>query len=213
MKKQLVIYGAGGFARELAWQIQSCGTGERAYELACFIDDKVEAQGREINGVIVLGLDEARRRFPAAGVVGGVGDPSLRQLLAQKGIAAGFGAGTFVHTRAEVSPWVSIGEGTVICVGSVLTANITLGKHVQIGPSCRLGHDARVGDASTLSPGVTVSNWAHIGQRVFVGPGAVIINGTPDEPLTIGDDAVIGTGAVVTEPVASGQAFGGPAFH
>lgn len=213
MKKKLVIYGAGGFARELAWQIQSCSTGENAYDLACFIDDKVDAQGKELNGVLILGFDEALRQFPGAGIVGGVGDPKLRQRLAEKGISAGFRAGKFVHTRAECSPWVRIGEGTVICVGSVLTTNITLGKHVQIGPSCRLGHDARVGDASTLSPGVTVSNWVHVGERVFIGPGAVIINGTPDEPLTIGDDAVIGTGAVVTKPVGTNRSFGGPAFR
>jgi serine acetyltransferase len=67
-----------------------------------------------------------------------------------------------------------------------------------------VGHDARIGDFTTLTYGVHVSGWVHIGKRVFVGAGAVIINGTEDAPLTIGDDVVIGAGAVVTKPVVAG---------
>ena len=37
-----------------------------------------------------------------------------------------------------------------------------------------------------------------------MGTGAVIINGTEEAPLVIGDDAVIGAGAVVTKSVPPG---------
>lgn len=103
-----------------------------------------------------------------------------------------------------MSQWVEIGEGTVICAGNILTTNIVLGKQVQINLDCTIGHDVMMQDYATLAPGVHVSGCVHIGKRVYIGTGAVIINGTPDHPLVIEDDAVIGAGAVVTRPVPPG---------
>ena len=58
-----------------------------------------------------------------------------------------------------------------------------------------------MGDFTTLAPGVHVSGCVHFGKRVYVGTGAVIINGTRDNPLILGDDAVVGAGACVTKSV------------
>jgi UDP-3-O-[3-hydroxymyristoyl] glucosamine N-acyltransferase len=89
------------------------------------------------------------------------------------------------------------------------TTNIRLGHHVQINLDCTIGHDVVMGDFTTLAPGVHVSGWVHFGKRVYVGTGAVLINGTEDRPLTVGDDAVIGVGAVVTKSVPTGETWGG----
>ncbi|MBP1718669.1 MAG: sugar O-acyltransferase, sialic acid O-acetyltransferase NeuD family, partial [Deltaproteobacteria bacterium] len=97
-----------------------------------------------------------------------------------------------------------IGDGTVICAGNILTTNITLGKQVQINLDCTIGHDVVMEDYVTLAPGVHVSGWVHLGNRVYVGTGAVIINGTEEAPIRIGDDAIIGAGACVIESVAKG---------
>jgi serine acetyltransferase len=47
-----------------------------------------------------------------------------------------------------------------------------------------------------------------MGLRVW-GTGAVIRNGTPDRPLTIGDDVVIGAGACVVVDVPAGTTVAG----
>jgi acetyltransferase-like isoleucine patch superfamily enzyme len=99
---------------------------------------------------------------------------------------------------------MEIGEGAVICAGTVLTTNIKLGRHVQINLDCTIGHDVVLGDYTTLAPGVHVSGWVHFGKRVYVGTGAVFINGTEKAPLTVGDDTVIGAGAVVTKSIEDG---------
>jgi len=62
-----------------------------------------------------------------------------------------------------------------------------------------LRHDSIMGDYSSLLPYVHVAGDCFIGERVFVGSGARILGG-----LTIGDDAVIGAGAVVTKDVPAG---------
>ncbi len=202
--QQIAIYGAGGFAREVAWLVQSCNVGKPLYEVVCFIDDNPSTHGTSINGIPCMAPELARQRFPHAAAVVAVGTPKTRQEMVEKAATLGFDFATIVHPRTEMSQWVEIGEGTVICAGNILTTNIVLGKQVQINLDCTIGHDVIMQDYATLAPGVHVSGCVHIGKRVYIGTGAVIINGTIDHPLVIEDDAVIGAGAVVTKPVPAG---------
>ena len=132
--KQIAVYGAGGFGREVAWLIEACNTAAQAYEVVCFIDDSQAKQGTVLNGVPLMSLAAARQRFPVARVVGGVGAPSTRQALMEKAAAAGFQFETIVHPRVERSRWLEIGEGTLICAGR-----------------CR---------STSTAPSVTMSSWA-----------------------------------------------------
>ena len=202
--KQIAIYGGGGFAREVAWLIQSCNERKKFYQVVCFIDDNDAVHGSELNGIPVISLQTCRERFPQARVIGGVGTPKTRQGIMERAAAAGFDFETIIHPRVERSEWIDVGLGTVICAGNILTVNIKLGQHVQINLDCTIGHDVIMGDFTTLAPGVHVSGWVHFGKRVYVGTGAVIINGTKENPLLIGDDAIIGAGACVTKSVPAG---------
>lgn len=194
---RVATYGGGGFAREVAWLV----TSTEGYEMVCFIDDDPETHSTLLNGFPVMSLERAVSEYPDAAVVGAVGTPSTRETLMFKAEAAGLLPATIVHPRTEMSQWVEVGEGTVICAGNILTTNIRLGRYVQINLDCTIGHDVVMGDFTTLAPGVHVSGWVHFGRRVYVGTGAVILNGTRQSPLTIGDDAVIGAGACVTRSV------------
>lgn len=205
--QRVAIYGAGGFAREVAWLAESASV-----QVACFIDDDPASHGRELNGIPVIGLGGARETFSDAAVVGGVGSPQTRRALMHKAAAAGFGFRTLIHPNVEMSRFVEVGEGTVVCAGNILTTNIRLGAHVQINLDCTVGHDAILDDYATLAPGVHVSGCVVLGKDVYVGTGANIINGSRDRPLVIGDGAVIGAGACVTKSIEPGAtAVGVPA--
>ncbi|HYO50505.1 MAG TPA: transferase, partial [Chloroflexia bacterium] len=138
---QVCIYGGGGFAREVAWLVQSCNVPTDEYEVACFVDDNEAAHGTLLNGVPVMNLQTARSRFPRALMVGGVGSPRTRHYLMEKAADAGFDFATILHPRVARSEWIEIGAGTVICAGNILTTNIVLGRHVQINLDCTVGHD------------------------------------------------------------------------
>jgi sugar O-acyltransferase (sialic acid O-acetyltransferase NeuD family) len=208
---QLAIYGAGGFGREVAWLAQSVVIDGQGVEAVCFIDDDETVHGKILNDLEVLSLFQAREKYPAACVVSGIGVPKMRKLTMEKAQASGFGFATLIHPRAEMSKWVEIGEGTVICAGNVLTTNIILGKHVQINLDCTIGHDVIMGDYATLAPGVHVSGCVHIGKRAYIGTGVVILNGTQNHPLILGDDVIIGAGACVTKSISHGTWGGVPA--
>jgi serine O-acetyltransferase len=76
---------------------------------------------------------------------------------------------------------------------------------------------AVIGRFCTLTQGVTIGHRGggggqrrgvpRIGDRVYLGPGSAVIG-----PITVGDDALIGVGAVVTRSVpARGVVVGNPA--
>jgi len=204
MIKQIAIYGGGGFAREVAWLIQSCNRGREQYKVVCFIEDAVHLQGRTLNRIPVFSFEQARSEFPGIGIVGAIGNPKTRQIVIEKAIQAGFETPDIIHPNVEYSEWVDFGNGVVICAGNILTTNIKLGEQVQINLDCTIGHDVIMGDYTTLAPGVHVSGWVHLGRRVYIGTGAVIINGTEERPLIIEDDVIIGAGSCVTKSVSSG---------
>ncbi len=202
--QQIIVYGGGGLAREVAWLVESCNREQERYRLVSFIDDNEAVQGTTLNDIPVLSLEACRQQFPTAKVVPGIGAPRARAITMQKAAAAGYEPATLIHPNVEMSRWVNIGAGTVICAGNIVTVNITLGKYVQINIDCTVGHDVIMGDFTTLAPGVHVSGWVHMGQRVYIGTGANIVNGTREKPLVIEDDAIIGAGACVTRHVAAG---------
>jgi serine O-acetyltransferase len=80
-----------------------------------------------------------------------------------------------------------------------------VGSHVVIGRHCTLTQGVTIGHAGGGSH--TTDKNPVIGDRVYIGPGAIIIG-----PITIGNDALIGAGAVVTRSVPDrGVAVGNPA--
>jgi sugar O-acyltransferase (sialic acid O-acetyltransferase NeuD family) len=200
-RRPIAIYGAGGFGREVAWLLDVCSASGWDAQLHCFIDDSTATQGTYVHGTPVLSLADAAKQFPGAFVVAGIGAPRIRQALIERAVQAGFQPLTVVHPGVEQSTHVVIGEGTLICAGNILTTDIVLGAQVQINLACTIGHDVQLGDYTTLAPGVHVSGCVVTGKCVYIGTGAVIVNGTSEQPIIIEDDAVIGAGACVTKSV------------
>ena len=196
----LAIFGASGFAREVAaWAERATWSGS-GFRVVGFIDDV--NPGGELRGRPVATLAETARASRPAFVVA-VGDPALREDLVHAAEAVGLPvAPPLVHPSVEYdADHVTLGHGTVICAGSILTTDITLGTHVQINLSCTVGHDVSLDDYVTLAPGVHISGKVAIGHGAYLGTGAVTVDGGYDQPLSIGERAVVGAGAVVTRDV------------
>jgi len=201
---QIAIYGAGGFARTVAWHVRASNRQEQKYEIVCLISDVPNEHHKIIHEIPVLNLDDAYERYPLARVVRAIGNPKASEGIMDKAAAKGFDFETIIHPNVEMSEYVKIGAGTVILVGSIISTNINIGKHVQINLDCTIGHDAIIEDFSTIAPGVHISGWVHLGKRVRIGTGAIVIDGSPEKRISIGDDAIIGAGACVTKSIPSG---------
>ena len=198
--ERLYVFGTGGFGREVAWLAEQAWGDEIEIRFAV---DAAHYTTPSVNGFVVVSFDDLEPDSQSRLVIA-VGDPGARRRIAQKCAELGMEAVAIVHPRAEVSRWVKIGRGTIVCAGVIATTNIEIGEHVHVNLDCTIGHDVRIGEYSVLSPGVHVSGNVVLGRGTFIGTGATIVNGSPDQPLIVADGAVVGAGACVTRPVEPG---------
>ena len=102
--------------------------------------------------------------------------------------------------------------------GSAISPFVTIGSNVKIGTCFHANlysyveHDCVIGDYVTFAPAVKCNGNIQIHDHAYIGAGAVIKQGSADQPLVIGKAAVIGMGAVVTKSVPAGATVvGNPA--
>lgn len=203
--RHLRIFGAGGSGREVAWLAKDAW-GE-SVDIG-FMVDRPEYLTGSVNGFPVSLLVDSPPLEDGRYLVA-LGDPALRERFVGDCNRAGHIPTRLLHPRIEMSRWVEVGFGTVIYPYCVITSNVLIGDHVQINVASTISHDVIIGDYSTLSPGVHIAGNVQLGRGVFVGTSASIINGSPGNPLNIGDGAVIAAGACVTEPVPTGAMVAG----
>jgi len=209
---RIAIYGAGGFGRHVAWIAEDCRAAGSPLEIVAFIDDHSPKLGTAIKGIPVHPLETVARDLPDALIVPAIGAPKDRELACNAVRHIGLRFTELLHPSVQMPKSTQRGVGTVVCAGTTISADVRFGDHVQVNMGCTIGHDVCLGDFATLGPGAHVSGWVSIGERAYVGSGAVFVHGTEDDPLIIGDDAVIGAGACVTGPVARGTTVvGNPA--
>lgn len=207
--KDLIIFGASGFGREVAWLVERINKAEPTWNLLGFLDDNETIQGSEINGYEVLGKAEDAVKYPGAYFVCAVGASRIREKIVNhlKTINPGILFGTLIDPSVEISDLVTVGEGTIICAHSIITVNIEIGSHVIINLDCTVGHEAVLNDFVTLYPSVNVSGITNIGHAVELGTGMQIIQGK-----IVGEYSIVGAGAVVVRDIpAKCTAVGSPA--
>jgi sugar O-acyltransferase (sialic acid O-acetyltransferase NeuD family) len=203
------VYGAGGFAREVApflrrYWLQNEASFPDPYEGEAdivFVDDSND-RAQEVNSQRVISFDELTSpEHRLRKVIVAIGSGTIREKIENECKSAGLMIATAFAPSSIILDEVSVGDGSVICDHVTLTSNITVGLSFQANLYSYVGHDCIIGDYVTFAPRVNCNGNVHIGSHVYVGTGASIIQGTSEEPLTIGDGAIIGMGAVVTKPV------------
>lgn len=207
--KDLIIIGASGFGREIAWLVERINKVEPTWNLIGFVDDNAEIQNTEINGYRVLGTSDDVIKYPDSYYICAVGASRTRERIINrvKQINPNIKFGTVIDPSVEVSNLVTIGEGTIICANTIITVNISIGSHVIINLDCTVGHDAILNDFVTLYPSVNVSGMTNIGYCSELGTGMQIIQGK-----TVGEYSIVGAGAVVVKDIPSRcTAVGSPA--
>ena len=207
--KDLIIFGASGFGREVAWAVERLNKVTPTWNLLGFMDDADDIQGSEINGYKVLGKTGDVGNYPDSYFVVAVGDSRTRERIVanMKVVNPNIRFGTVIDPSVEMSELVTVGEGTIICAHTIITVNIEIGSHVIINLDCTIGHDAVLKDFVTLYPSVNVSGITNIGRLVELGTGMQIIQGK-----SVGDYSIVGAGAVVVKDIpAKCTAVGSPA--
>lgn len=103
-------------------------------------------------------------------------------------------------------------NGSSFMPGNFISYKTKIGKQFQSGIYTTIGHNCLIGNFVTFGANVSCSGNVKIGNKVFVGSGSVIKNGTSKKKLKIGNNVIIGMGSVVIKDVPSNSVvFGNPA--
>ncbi|HDX8366499.1 TPA: sugar O-acetyltransferase [Aeromonas dhakensis] len=105
---------------------------------------------------------------------------------------------------------IHLGERSYINMGATLLDNapIRIGAEVMIGPNVQIYTAAHALDADERIQGVETALPVTIEDRVWIGGGAILLPG-----VTIGREAIVGAGAVVTKDVPAGARVAGNPAH
>jgi len=134
-----------------------------------------------------------------------------------------------VHPSADVEPGAVLGAGTVVWRGAHVMPGAAVGRRCVLGQGCFVASGVRIGDGCRIQNHVSLYGGVELGDDVFVGPSAVFTNVRrpraryPKKPafdatrvargasiganativcgVSIGENAFVGAGAVVTRDV------------
>ncbi|WP_446786762.1 acetyltransferase [Macellibacteroides fermentans] len=193
--KDIVIIGAGGFGREVAWLIDDINQHKSTWNLLGYVDDASHLRDANINGRGVIGGIDVLDRLKDISVVFGIGSPKVKSAIFKKiSDKPNLLFPNLIHPSVIIGPYVEIGRGNVLCANSILTVNIVIKDFVTINLNCTIGHDVILNNFATVSPGVNLSGYVEIGASADIGTGTSIIQG-----LKVGDNTILGAGSVVTK--------------
>jgi sugar O-acyltransferase (sialic acid O-acetyltransferase NeuD family) len=203
------VFGIGGCGRDVMPHVhRSVLNGGASGDCVIFLDQA--ACPPVVNGHRAISFNDAVAEYGERICVSlAVADPKARQKLDLLALANGLSPLDVRAQTAMVGGPVTLGPGHMLLDYVTITSNTSIGRCFLANNHASVAHDCVIGDYVTFSPHSCCNGHVHIGDRVFVGAGALIRNGTAAKPLRIGNDAVIAMGAVVINDVAEGQTVAG----
>lgn len=210
--KDIAIYGAGGFGREVACLIRMINDSLDApkWNFIGFFDDNVELKGtRNEYGEVLGGINELNAWYESIAVIISVGSPNAVKAIAQKI------NNPQVYFPNIIAPTVTfldkdnvkIGKGNILCSNCLVSCNVTIGDFNLFNGYIPIGHDTEIGNYNVVMPSVNISGGVKIGDKNFFGVQSVVL-----QYLKIGNNVRIGANSVIMRNTKDGLLYmGNPA--
>jgi sugar O-acyltransferase (sialic acid O-acetyltransferase NeuD family) len=205
------VYGASGCGRGVM-PLARAQLQPQGIDIAqlVFLDDQPGAA--LLNGHQVIRYVDFAGHCGSRHAVIAIANGRVRERLARLCEQDGVHPWTIVAPNVVRMDEVQLGPGAVLSPFVTLTSNIRIGRHFHANLYSYVEHDCVIGDYVTFAPGAKCNGNVVIEDHAYIGAGAVIKQGRPGRPLTIGRGAVVGMGAVVTRDVPAGSTVvGNPA--
>lgn len=189
------MLGFGGHARSVVDSIERQG----CYRIAGFTD-REEMQKNMYRGYRVIGKDDDLPSIYLSGIhnafitLGFLGKSNMRKNLYFRLKELGFQIPSIIDPAACIASDIRIGEGNFIGKNAVINSQAVIGNACIINTASVVEHDCIVGDFSHVAVGAVLCGGVRLGQEVFVGANATVI-----QECYVGNRAVVGAGITVRE--------------
>ncbi len=211
--KDIAIYCAGGFGREVACLLDIINkqSNEPQWNLVGFFDD-THSQCEQVShfGTVLGGSETAKMWAKPLNVVIANGSPNaVKAIYGKIKENKNLSFPNIIHPNFNIVDKASfhIGKGNIIQANCSVSCNVTFGDFNVFNGSVVFGHDDNVGNYNTFMPAIRVSGAVTIGDGNFFGVGSIILQG-----LTVGNKVRIAAGSVLmTKPKDGNLYMGVPA--
>ncbi len=209
--KDIAIFAAGGFGREIACIIKQINQFEKeSWSFIGFFDDDEKLQGTSNEyGKILGGMDVLNAWDKPLAVAIAIGNPKVLKIVAEK----------ITNPNVEfpnlIAPTVmfmdrenvKMGKGNVICPNSLISCNTELGDFNLLNVFTQVGHDTKLANYNVVMPSVNISGgitigdcnlfgvkstilqYKKIGNNVAITPGSVMMRNGKDDKTYMGNPA------------------------
>lgn len=207
--RDIAIYGASGFGREVACTIRMINKETPSWNLVGFFDDGIE-KGTEVQfGKILGGIDSLNEWKSPLSVCFAIGDSKiLRELVGKITNESVDFPNIIAPNVLFLDPdSVQMGKGNVICANSLISCNVKLGNFNLLNVNTHMGHESSMGDYNVVMPGCSISGGAMIGKTNLFGAKSVVL-----QYKKVGNDVVLSPGSVLARNAHDGKVYlGNPA--
>lgn len=210
MTQDIAIIGAGGFGREVKQLIDDINRVRESWNIVGYFDSQNE-KGTMINGVEVLGGNDAALYSGCQNFVIAIGNPKVLKQLSEKFLSANKRFPNLAHPLVSLDDgrYNKVGIGNIFTYGFHMTTNIKIGDFNIFNTRVTLGHDAEVGSYNVFLPNVQISGNVLVGDENFFGMNSSVL-----QKKKIGSRNKIGAHSFVATNLGSEQSvFGNPAVN
>lgn len=206
--KDIAIYGAGGFGREVACLINN---NLLEWHIVGFFDDNPSIKGQMIShfGLCLGGIEVLNSWDKELAVVLAIGSPHAVQIVANNIVNPHVSFPNIIHPNFEMLDMqtFTIGKGNIVTKDCRVSCNVSIGDFNVLNGSVIIGHDAQIGSYNSFMPAVRVSGGVIVGNGNFFGVASIVL-----QQLKIGNNIKLGAGSVLmTKPKDGLLYMGNPA--
>lgn len=208
--KDIAIYGAGGFGREVACLLNKINIVEPTWKLVGFFDDGMKI-GKEVShyGRVLGGINELNAWPTELSIAFTIGNPKIVETLVSKVLNPNIQFPNIIAPTVYFADkdTFKIGKGNIIQKHCSFSCDVTIGDFNVMDGADVFGHDDVVGSFNTFMPAMRISGEVTIGNCNFFGVGSIIL-----QQVKIGDNIRLGAGSVLMRKPKDGYLYmGNPA--
>jgi sugar O-acyltransferase (sialic acid O-acetyltransferase NeuD family) len=170
----IIIVGAGGFARELRQFVPSCFPPDK-YRLKGFLSNNPRDLDRYNLPEPILGDPEDYVPEPNDRFLLAIGNVEHRRRIVEELKSHGGEFLTFIHPTAYVDSSATLGEGCIIYPFVTIMNQARLADYVTMNIYSSAGHDTQIGSHCNLSPYATMNGFSVLEDEVVLGTHSTVL--------------------------------------
>ncbi len=198
--KKIIIAGAGGFGKEVAWIISRINQVRPEIQVIGFCDDD-QSKGADVASIarFIGSVDDVIAKHAGCGYICAIGNNENRKRVMSALDRAGLMPLSVIDPSAVIAKDVAVGHGSFINVNAAISTGSCIGQGVIVNINSSVGHDVMLGDFAQVCPGVSVSGACEIGEGALLGSNSCTIPGKK-----MGAWSVLGAGSVLLRDLEDG---------